>query len=124
MKQLQQFDRWTLLTAGRLKDYPMKDFFATPIPNYVSMMQWAKLRFALARRRGDHAQASAEVRHMADLIRTQNILIAEAVAVAIYKIDAGARQGAINAGADVAGWTAPDTDALDGDRKTAFASMY
>ena len=29
MKQLQQFDRWTLLTAGRLKDYPMKDFFAT-----------------------------------------------------------------------------------------------
>ena len=124
LRELQRYDHWSLLSAGRLKSFPMDDFFSTPIPNYVSLQQWAKLRFALARRRGDHAQASTEVRHLADLVRTQNILIAEAIAVALYKIDASARQGALSAGADVAGWVAPDASALQDERSVAFASMY
>ena len=124
MKQLSAYDHWSLLAAGRLKDFAPTDFFTTPIPNYVSLMQWAKLRFALARRRGDHANASVEVRHLADLIRSQNLLISEAVAVAMYKIDGSARGGAVAAGGDVSGWPTVDTVGLDTDRSEAFAAMY
>ena len=121
---LAQFDHWSLLGAGRLRDYRGTDFFNMPIPNYISLQQWAKLRFALARRRGDHAVASAEVRHLADLVRTQGVLIAEAIAVAIYKIDASARVSAQAAGADIADWNEPDTASLELHRQVEFASTY
>ena len=119
---LARFDHWTVMSAGRLKAYTTDDFFSFPIPNYISLMQWAKLRYALARRRGDHASASAEVRHLADLIRSNNLLIAEAIAVALYRIDAGAREAA--AGADIPDWPALDGSLLDTQRHVAFASMY
>lgn len=121
---LAQFDHWTVLSAGRLRDFPANDFFSTPIPNYISLTQWAKLRFALARRRGDHAAASAEVRHLAGLLRTQDLLISEMIAVALYRTDDAARRFAAAAGADVSGWPPADLEALDRFRQVAFASMY
>ena len=124
LRTLGAFDHWTVLSAGRLRDFPANDFFSTPIPNYISLTQWARLRFVLARRRGDHVAASGEVRHLAALLRTQNILISDMIAVAIYRIDDAARRFAAAAGADVSGWLPADLDGLDRFRQTAFASMY
>ena len=81
-------------------------------------------RFALALRRGDLPAASAEVRHLADLIRSQQLLISELVAILIYKNDARARAVAASAGADLSGWDALDVDQLDRQRSATFASMY
>src|SRR5262249_61639039 len=47
MAALGQFDHWTLLGAGRLREVPVGNIFHDPIPNYVNLMQWAKLRLAL-----------------------------------------------------------------------------
>jgi hypothetical protein len=85
---------------------------------------WSRLRLAAAFRRGDFAQASSDVRHLADLIRTQEILIAEMIAVAVYRLDARAREVAVARGVDVAGWPQPDLEQLDRHRRTAFASLY
>lgn len=123
LKALARFDHWTVLSAGRLRSFPANDFFSTPIPNYISLTQWSKLRFVLARRRGDHAAASSEVRHLAALLRTQNILISDMIAVALYRIDDAARLSATAAGADVSGWLPADLDGLDRFRQMAFASM-
>ena|SRR5438270_4145783 len=44
MTALAQFDHWSLYGAGPLKDFNGGDFFNTPIPNYTSLEEWAKLR--------------------------------------------------------------------------------
>jgi hypothetical protein len=62
MQALAQYDHWTLLGAGRLRNLPGNDFFNEPIPNYLSLQLWSKLRYALALRRGDLLAASADVR--------------------------------------------------------------
>lgn len=124
LTSLAQFDHWSVLAAGRLRDFPASDFFSTPIPNYISLTQWVKLRFALARRRGDHAVAASEVRHLAALLLTQHLLIADMIAVAIYRTDDAARHFAAAAGADVSGWPPVDLAGLDRFRQVDFASMY
>jgi hypothetical protein len=88
LTQLQQFDHWSYLGAGRLRDYVVTDAPHASIPNYASLFGWAKLRYALAVRRGDLPTAMAEVRHLADLIRSQGILIAEGSAIFLYGLEA------------------------------------
>ena len=123
MTALGRFDHWSLFGAGRLREQPVEKFFDLPIPNYSSLQFWSKLRLAAAFRRGDFAQASADVRHLADLIRTQDILISEMISVALYRIDARAREVAVARGLDVAGWPQPDREQLDRHRRTALASL-
>ncbi|HEY2031502.1 MAG TPA: hypothetical protein VGH20_20060 [Myxococcales bacterium] len=123
MAALGKFDHWSLLGAGRLRDYADNDVLHGPIPNYSSLVGWAKLRYALALRQGDAAAASLEVRHLADLIRSQGILIGEMVAIHIYRFDVPARQAAAAAGQDVSRWIAPDLDDLQRQRELGFAAL-
>jgi hypothetical protein len=124
MTALAQFDHWSYLGAGRLRDLPEADALHGSIPNYSSLMAWSKLRYALALRRGDARAASAEVRHLADLIASQGLLISQMVAVAIYRLDVPARAAAQAAQQDVSAWAAPDLDGLQKTRDLSFASMY
>jgi hypothetical protein len=121
---LDQFDHWTLLRAGRLRDVAPANIFLDPIPNYVSLQLWSKLRLPLGLRRGDLASAFAEVRHLADLIRSQGILIAEMIAVSIYKMDARVQGLAAAADVDAPGWYQLHADHLDRYRRITYASVF
>jgi hypothetical protein len=122
---LAQYDHWTVLAAGRLRDRQPDNAFLEPIPNYASLMAWAKLRYALALRQGgDLLAASAQVRHLAELIHSQQLLISEMVANAIYKLDARAREVVAASGGDVSRWGALDLDQLDRARRVSRAAMY
>jgi hypothetical protein len=90
LTELQQFDHWSLLGAGRLRDYVPTDAPHASIPSYASLLAWAKLRYALGVRRGDLPVAQTEVRHLADLMRTQGILLGEMCAIYLYKLEAQA----------------------------------
>lgn len=124
MAQLSAFDHWSLLGAGRLHERPADDFFRDPIPNYVGLQAWAKLRYAAALRRGDLAAASAEVRQLAELVRSQGILIAEMIGITILRFDAQARLRFLQAGQDVGGMPPNDLEAIDRERTLVRASMY
>ncbi len=125
MAELGTYDHWTLFGAGRLRDVaPGSNVFADTIPNYLSLLHWSRLRYAIALRRGDVLQASGEVRHLADLIRSQGILVAEFSAVLVYRLDASARDTAAERGLDVSAWPATDPEQLDRHRRMAFASLY
>jgi hypothetical protein len=87
-------------------------------------MYWAKLRYALAFRRSDLPAAVREVRHLAMLVHTQGILLAESVANAMGRFEVRARQIAAASGTDVTWWDAPAADQLDRQRRVAFASVY
>ena len=124
MERLLEFDHWSLLGAGPLKDYPVGDFYHYPIPDYVSLQYWVKLRFALALQRGDFAAASKQVRHLGDLIRSQGTLVSDMIALVLYKIDTTARARAAAAGQDVSSWPAADPAEIDRERPLAFSALY
>ena len=122
--QLRRYDHWTLLGAGRLRNLPPKNLFNDPIPNYEHLLYWAKLRYALAFRRSDLPAAVGEVRHLAMLVHTQGLLVAESVATAIARCEARAHEFAIASGADVWWWDAPAPEQIERQRHAAFASLY
>jgi hypothetical protein len=124
LRALAQFDRWSILGAGRLGSAPAGNLYTDSIPNYTSLLRWAKLRYVAGLRAGDAAAASVEVRHLAELMRTQGILVAELSALMLYRFDAQAREAAAAEGQDVSAWPAPDLDQLDRARRVAFASLY
>ena len=124
LAELRQFDHWSVLGAGRLRDLPPGRLFVEAIPSYGHLMYWAKLRFALGFRRSDLPAAVAEVRHLTMLVRSQRLLISESVALALSRFEARARQVAVAAGEDVSWWAAPDTDRLELEGRTVFASVY
>jgi len=107
-----------------LRQVPPSDLFTDAIPSYGHLMLWAKLRYALAFRRSDLQAAVREVRHLAMLVRSQRLLLAESVAIAMGRFEIHAREAAAARGADVAWWKAPDTEQLDRQRRVAFASVY
>ena len=124
LAELGQYDHWTLLGAGRLRDLPPGNLFTEAIPNYWHLMFWVKLRYALAFRRADLPAAVREARHLAMLVHTQRILLAESVANAMGRFESRAREVATASGADVTWWDAPAADQLDRQRRASFASIY
>jgi hypothetical protein len=106
-RALQQFDHWSLFGAGRLRDVAPGNSFEDPIPNYASLLSWTRLRYALALRKGDLAQASSEVLHLANLIRSQALLIGDMIAVVLLRQDAHMRASVLTSDGDVSSWPAP-----------------
>jgi len=108
LEQLGQFDRWSVLAAGPLQSYPPTSFLYEPLPNYRSLMVRAKYRYVLSFETRDFMAVSQHVRHFADLLRTQGLIVSEMSAAALYHADAEARFGAANLGLDVSNWAIPD----------------
>ncbi|MBL8915857.1 MAG: hypothetical protein JNM17_34480 [Archangium sp.] len=88
MKALLQFETWSLATASPLRDVAeMTNFFEAPIPNYVTLQHWAKLRLLKGLHENDLANASLEVRHLAELIGTNGILVGDMIRIALFGIE-------------------------------------
>ncbi len=123
MSSLTWFDHWSQLGEGPLRYHSADNPMSFPLPNYSSLMIWAKLRYAAAVRRGDLAKASAEVRHLAELIRSQGWTISEIVALGFYRWDAVAHQAAVASGADVSGWVPADLEQLERYKRLSLAAV-
>jgi hypothetical protein len=124
LEALGQYDSWSVLSAGRLRDFPVGNVFYEPIPNYTSLLILAKLRYALSFVTGDFLEASAEVRHLAELMRSQGLLISELSGLMLYRFDALARIAAAAAGLDVSTRPSIDVTDVEGWRNTDWASVY
>lgn len=124
LNALAQFDHWSVLAAGRLREHPPDNIYRDAIPNYIGFQVWSKLRLATGLRRGDMLTASTEVRHLADLIRSQQLLIAELIGVTLYRLDAHARTVAKAAGVSVDEWPEAQTEDLASYRNASFGSIY
>jgi hypothetical protein len=78
MAQLLNYDYWSLATVGPVADQAATvDPFYSPIPSYQTFVHYAKLRYVRALAQGDVAEAMKEVQHLADLLHSNGILIAE-----------------------------------------------
>lgn len=123
LTQLDGFDHWTLLGDGPARDSADPQFSTSPVPNLVGFQDWAKLRFAKALRDGDLPRASAELRHLVSLLQSTGMLIGEAVAVVLLKLERAAYDTARDRGVRDTVELHPFTrEDLDDYRRSAFAS--
>ncbi|MFO0599774.1 MAG: hypothetical protein U0228_30985 [Myxococcaceae bacterium] len=89
MKEALAFDHWSMMTAGPLHDQQQNSFADAPIPNFVVLQTWVKLRLLKGLHEGDLASASVEVRHLAELCGTTGSLVGDMIRVAMLGIERG-----------------------------------
>jgi hypothetical protein len=106
MQQAQQFDHWDLSRDPYFAEDDPAFFFHT-IPNFEPFLQWSKLRLSIALQQGDASRAAAEVRHLADLCASTQVLIGVQVGVALRTLEATTREAAVVRGHEVSSW--PET---------------
>lgn len=119
MRELLEYDSWSLTAAGPLKDVEVLGP-ESPLPNYITLQHWVKLRLVKGRHEGSLAQASLEVRHLGDLIASSGTLVGEMIRAGFFGIERGVWEDA--------GLTPPEPLPTAGDiqgfRHAAFAGMY
>jgi RNA polymerase sigma factor (sigma-70 family) len=122
---LEQFDHWSVYGAGRLRDVPTGgNIYASVIPNYTSLLYWAKLRFAASLRTGDTLQANQDIEHLSMLIRSQDLLIGVGVSLLMARYESQMRGAFVAQGGDISKWAAPDLGSLQEEKQLEFASIY
>src|SRR5581483_8211128 len=95
-------DHWSLATVGPVAAQAAQvDPRDHSIPDYQVLLDWAKLRLLRALAGGDPASALSEVQHLADLINSNGILIAEMGAARILQSETIFLAAAGNAGLQV-----------------------
>jgi hypothetical protein len=81
---------------------PVKD----DMPSFIDLQSFAKVRLTQGLQSGDARPAAKEVRELARLCFTTEILVGEMIGVALLGIERHARDEAVKLNQDVSGWTA------------------
>ncbi|MCX6119931.1 MAG: hypothetical protein NT027_20540 [Proteobacteria bacterium] len=86
LKHLEVYDHWDLFSA--LTERKVENILKSNIsPQYTQLLYWARLRLLAAEKEVDYKQASAEIRHLAKLLNSQNILTSAVAAIEILNAE-------------------------------------
>jgi hypothetical protein len=121
MAQAQHYDVWRPTGSA---DLPDTDALDQPYMSYLTLYPWVKLRLVLGLKRGDFAQASAEVRHLAWLLHTQGTVLGDMVGAVLLHSDSRARAQAASAGIDVGSAMALDAEDLARFERVTRSAAY
>ena len=125
MRRLQQFDHWDVGMDPHVAEH-LNWWFDAVIPNFETLVHWAKLRLVNGLTQGGVLQAAAEVRHLAKICESTQTLVGLEVGLAMRGFETLVHDLAIQRGLDVSGWPA----VLDGAEKikarqlSRVASLY
>jgi len=120
LTELLEYDTWSMSKTGPLRDLNITNFYEAPIPNFVSLQQWSKLRLAKGLNENDLPRASLEVQHLADLCGSTDILIGGMIRSAILGIERSMYERLGQPLPEAL----PTADEAFAYRRTTFASMY
>lgn len=87
MQQLHAFDRWDLLVDSPAGAQQPLNWTTMPMPNFLQLMTWARLRLVHGMRSGAVLGASKDVRQLAWLCYRTETMLGGAIAVAILKLE-------------------------------------
>lgn len=93
MRELLEYDSWSLSVSGPLNDSDSVDA-TSPLPNFVVLQHWAKLRLVKGRLEGDLVTAALEVRHLGDLCASTGTLLGQMIRAAMLGIERGVWESA------------------------------
>jgi hypothetical protein len=121
MQALLSYDAWSLSVDGPLHNQDSIDFLTAPIPNFIQLQTWAKLRLAMAlTSTHDLPQASLEIRHLGDLIASTGSTVGEHIRIVLLRF--------VRLAWEASGQTSPEpvlsADDEQAARRVSFASPY
>lgn len=108
MGQLSAYGFWDVEQASPWSVGEPFERFEAPMPQLMNLLSWSKLRLAKGLSDGAPAQAGAEVRALARLCFSTEMLLGEMIAVAMLGLEDEARVRAAAKGLPVDGWTTLD----------------
>jgi hypothetical protein len=76
------------------------------LPNFIDLQNVAKVHLAKGLKAGDARPAARDIRELARLCLTTEILVGDMIGVALLGIESKVRDEAVRRGQDVSGWTA------------------
>ena len=123
MKDLGRFDHWDIEADGSPMNEVPWVWATAPIPDYITLQTAAKVRLLQGLRAAKGAEAAAEVRELARLAASTEILIGDAVGVSMIKLDVRARLMATKRGQDVSSWPASTLEEAERLRRMIFAAV-
>ena len=76
MRELLAYDFWSMEGGGPLKDLDESatNYTSWQVPNYWTLMKWSRLRLVKGIQEADLPQAALEVRHLAELCASNNMI--------------------------------------------------
>jgi hypothetical protein len=98
------------------------DLLNGALPNFIDVQNVAKVHLAKGLKAGDARPAARDVRELARLSLTTEILIGDMIGVALLGIENRVRDEAIRRGQDVSGWTAYSQEQRMALRRVIWAS--
>jgi hypothetical protein len=93
MHEFLEYDHWSLYGAGPLRDLDESawNYTTWQLPNYQTLMDWARARLAKGVHEQQFEQAAAEVRHLAQLCGSNETIIGLRVRSRLYQLEREAR---------------------------------
>jgi hypothetical protein len=117
--ELLEYDTWSMSVTGPMRDFK-ESAIEAPIPNFISLQQWAKLRLIKGAREGDLPRASLEVQHLAELCASTQTLIGQMIRSAMF----GSERTFYERLGVLVPASLPNTEQTQAYRRAAFAGMY
>jgi hypothetical protein len=114
LEALGEFDHWSLASQGPLKDQRPTSVYESPLPEYGTLLSWAKLRLLKGAHEGTLPAAADEVLHLADLCASGGALLGELLRGSFHAL---VRRAFADAGRPV-----PDGVFTDADRRQVRAA--
>lgn len=105
LSQLPKYGFWDLESAGSPLERAAFELWTEPLPRFADVANVAKARLLQGLKRGDARAAAAEVRELARLCLTTEVLIGNMTAVALIGHERRAHEEAVKRGQPVEGWT-------------------
>jgi len=122
MRAVADYGFWSILPGGPLEHLEHPRFGSMPLPSFIALQTWAKLRLLAARQKGDHGIASRELRQVAWLCHSTELLIGSMVAVAILGLERRAYVSALAGKVEVGAWKPFDEEWIADARAVGFAA--
>ncbi|MBL8924257.1 MAG: hypothetical protein JNJ54_35740 [Myxococcaceae bacterium] len=114
LEALRGFDHWSLATQGPLRDQRPTSMFESPLPEYGTLVSWAKLRLLKGAHEGALPVAADEVLHLADLCASGGALLGELLRGSFHAL--------VRRSFEEAGQPVPDGVFTDADRRQVRAA--
>jgi hypothetical protein len=123
MQKLHQFDSWDSAPNESNGKLTMADVSRWPSPEYEKLRNWAKMRLARSLQTGDTLAAMRDVRQLAQLIYTNESLVADMVALALLNQERAFADWAVKNGYLQKGsWLSPSLAWTKAFKRTVWAS--
>lgn len=120
MRELARYDHWDIDTGSPIAWMKPFSWISAPLPSYVDLQHWAKLRLLKGEQHDDIVTAAAEVRELARLVASTELLLGDMMAISILKQERRAYERARARERSTAGWQPLEDEDLDRWRRVAY----